>query len=43
MSYFRRHRSFRIVEQSGHTWFVLKYLLGYPDVRIYLGRDQATG
>ena len=23
--------------RSGHTWFVLKYLLGYPDVRNYDG------
>ncbi len=23
----------RIGERSSHTWFVLKYLLGYPDVR----------
>ncbi len=27
----------RIGEQSSHTWFVLKYLLGYPDVRNYDG------
>ena len=24
-------------ERSSHTWFVLKYLLGYPDVRNYDG------
>ena len=27
----------RIGEQSSHTWFVLKYLLGYPKVRNYDG------
>jgi thiosulfate/3-mercaptopyruvate sulfurtransferase len=27
----------RIGERSSHTWFVLKYLLGYPDVKIYDG------
>ena len=27
----------RIGERSSHTWFVLKYLLGYPDVRTYDG------
>ena len=27
----------RIGERSAHTWFVLKYLLGYPDVRNYDG------
>ncbi len=27
----------RIGERSSHTWFVLKYLLGYPDVRNYDG------
>jgi hypothetical protein len=26
-----------IGERSSHTWFVLKYLLGYPDVRNYDG------
>ncbi|MFB3043667.1 MAG: sulfurtransferase, partial [Nitrososphaerales archaeon] len=25
----------RIGERSSHTWFVLKYLLGYPTVRNY--------
>jgi thiosulfate/3-mercaptopyruvate sulfurtransferase len=25
----------RIGERSSHTWFVLKYLLGYPDVKNY--------
>ncbi len=24
-------------ERSSHTWFVLNYLLGYPDVRNYDG------
>ncbi len=24
-------------ERSSHTWFVLKYLLGYPNVRNYDG------
>ncbi|HVE37820.1 MAG TPA: hypothetical protein VNA18_06465 [Nitrososphaeraceae archaeon] len=24
----------RIGERSSHTWFVLKYLLGYPNVKI---------
>jgi thiosulfate/3-mercaptopyruvate sulfurtransferase len=27
----------RIGERSSHTWFVLNYLLGYPDVRNYDG------
>ena len=27
----------RIGERSSHTWFVLKYLLGYPRVRNYDG------
>ncbi len=27
----------RIGERSSHTWFVLKYLLGYPDVKSYDG------
>ncbi len=27
----------RIAERSSHTWFVLKYLLGYPRVRNYDG------
>lgn len=27
----------RIAERSSHTWFALKYLLGYPDVRNYDG------
>jgi thiosulfate/3-mercaptopyruvate sulfurtransferase len=27
----------RIGERSSHTWFVLKYLLGYPQVRNYDG------
>ena len=27
----------RIAERSSHTWFVLKYLLGFPDVRNYDG------
>ncbi len=27
----------RIGERSSHTWFVLKYLLGYPKVRNYDG------
>ena len=27
----------RIGERSSHTWFVLEYLLGYPDVRNYDG------
>ena len=27
----------RIAERSSHTWFVLKYLLGYPNVRNYDG------
>ena len=25
----------RIGERFSHTWFVLKYLLGYPDVKNY--------
>ena len=27
----------RIGERSSHTWFVLKYLLGFEDVRNYDG------
>ncbi|MGH9341861.1 MAG: sulfurtransferase [Acidobacteriota bacterium] len=27
----------RIGERSSHTWFVLKYLLGFPNVRNYDG------
>ncbi len=27
----------RIGERSSHTWFVLTYLLGYPNVRNYDG------
>jgi thiosulfate/3-mercaptopyruvate sulfurtransferase len=27
----------RIGERSSHTWFALKYLLGYPNVRNYDG------
>lgn len=27
----------RIGERSSHTWFVLRHLLGYPDVRNYDG------
>ena len=27
----------RIGERSSHSWFVLKYLLGYPKVRNYDG------
>ena len=27
----------RIGERSSHTWFVLKYLLGYPSVKNYDG------
>jgi thiosulfate/3-mercaptopyruvate sulfurtransferase len=27
----------RIGERSSHTWYVLKYLLGYPNVRNYDG------
>ena len=27
----------RIGERSAHSWFALKYLLGYPDVRHYDG------
>ena len=27
----------RIGERSSHTWFVLKYLLGFPDVTNYDG------
>src|SRR5205085_2872781 len=27
----------RIGERSSHTWFVLQYLLGYPNVRNYDG------
>jgi len=27
----------RIGERASHTWFVLKYLLGYPNVKVYDG------
>ena len=27
----------RIGERSSHSWFILKYLLGYPDVKNYDG------
>jgi len=27
----------RIAERSSHTWFVLKHLLGYPEVKNYDG------
>jgi thiosulfate/3-mercaptopyruvate sulfurtransferase len=27
----------RIGERSAHSWFVLNFLLGYPDVRNYDG------
>ncbi|MGC9047931.1 MAG: sulfurtransferase [Caldisphaera sp.] len=27
----------RIGERASHTWFVLKYILGYPSVRVYDG------
>jgi thiosulfate/3-mercaptopyruvate sulfurtransferase len=30
----------RIGERSAHTWFILKYLLGYPNVKNYDGSDR---
>ncbi len=33
----------RIGERSSHSWFVLKYLLGYPDVRNYDGSWSEWG
>ncbi|MGH2448782.1 MAG: sulfurtransferase [Chloroflexota bacterium] len=33
----------RIGERSSHTWFVLKYLLGYPNVRNYDGSWTECG
>jgi thiosulfate/3-mercaptopyruvate sulfurtransferase len=33
----------RIGERSSHTWFVLKYLLGYPDVKNYDGSWTECG
>jgi len=33
----------RIGERSSHTWFVLRYLLGYPDVRNYDGSWSEWG
>ena len=33
----------RIAERSSHTWFVLKYLLGYPRVRNYDGSWSEWG
>ena len=32
-----------ICERSSHTWFVLKYLLGYPDLRNYDGSWTERG
>jgi thiosulfate/3-mercaptopyruvate sulfurtransferase len=33
----------RIGERSSHTWFVLKFLLGYPDVKNYDGSWTERG
>jgi thiosulfate/3-mercaptopyruvate sulfurtransferase len=33
----------RIGERSSHTWFVLKYLLGYKEVRNYDGSSTEWG
>ena len=33
----------RIGERSSHTWFVLKYLLGYPNVKNYDGSWTESG
>jgi thiosulfate/3-mercaptopyruvate sulfurtransferase len=33
----------QIGERSAHTWFVLKYLLGYPGVRNYDGSRTEWG
>ena len=33
----------RIGERSSHTWFVLTYLLGYPNVRNYDGSLDRVG
>lgn len=33
----------RIGERSSHSWFVLKYLLGYPSVRNYDGSWTERG
>jgi thiosulfate/3-mercaptopyruvate sulfurtransferase len=33
----------RIGERASHTFFVLKYLLGYPDVRVYTGSFSEYG
>jgi len=33
----------RIGERWSHTWFVLKYLLGYPGVRNYDGSWMEWG
>jgi thiosulfate/3-mercaptopyruvate sulfurtransferase len=32
---------YRIGERSLHSWFVLKYLLGYPNVKNYDGSWRA--
>jgi len=33
----------RIGDRSGHTWLVLKYLLGYPDVKNHDGSWNGWG
>lgn len=33
----------RIGERASHTFFVLRYLLGYPDVRVYTGSFSEYG
>ncbi|HET7389921.1 MAG TPA: rhodanese-like domain-containing protein [Nitrososphaeraceae archaeon] len=33
----------RIGERCSHTWFVLRYLLGYPNVRNYGGSGPNWG
>jgi thiosulfate/3-mercaptopyruvate sulfurtransferase len=37
------HRQVPRYERSSHTWFVLKYLLGYPDVKNYDGSWTGWG
>jgi thiosulfate/3-mercaptopyruvate sulfurtransferase len=37
------HRQVPRYERSSHTWFILKYLLGYPGVKNYDGSWTGWG